>query len=98
MEALHLGRSSISIWMVFAAASAGFFVKRLSERNPIRPETPRTEDPALTVSVGVASYPKDADTIGTLLRSGQAYLCNKRQPRAARGQSCLTRQGQINSV
>ena len=33
-----------------------------------------TEDPALAVSVGVASYPKDADSIGTLLYVADASL------------------------
>jgi two-component system, cell cycle response regulator len=32
------------------------------------------EEPALSVSVGVASYPKDADTIGTLLFAADRAL------------------------
>jgi diguanylate cyclase (GGDEF)-like protein/PAS domain S-box-containing protein len=48
------------------------------------------EPPALSVSVGVASYPKDADTIGTLLYAADRalYAMKAKQPRAARaGQS-----------
>jgi len=48
------------------------------------------EPPALSVSVGVASYPKDADTIGTLLYAADMalYAMKAKQPRAARaGQS-----------
>jgi diguanylate cyclase (GGDEF)-like protein/PAS domain S-box-containing protein len=48
------------------------------------------EPPALSVSVGVASYPKDADTIGTLLYAADKalYAMKAKQPRAARaGQS-----------
>ena len=33
-----------------------------------------TEEPALSVSVGIASYPKDADTIGTLLYAADRAL------------------------
>ena len=42
------------------------------------------EAPALSVSVGVASYPKDADTIGTLLYAADKalYAMKDRQPRA----------------
>jgi diguanylate cyclase (GGDEF)-like protein/PAS domain S-box-containing protein len=44
------------------------------------------EAPALSVSVGVASYPKDADTIGTLLYAADRalYAMKAKQPRAAR--------------
>jgi diguanylate cyclase (GGDEF)-like protein/PAS domain S-box-containing protein len=44
------------------------------------------EEPALSVSVGVASYPKDADTIGTLLYAADRalYAMKDKQPRAAR--------------
>jgi len=44
------------------------------------------EEPALSVSVGVASYPKDADTIGTLLFAADRalYAMKDKQPRAAR--------------
>jgi diguanylate cyclase (GGDEF)-like protein/PAS domain S-box-containing protein len=45
-----------------------------------------TEEPALSVSVGVASYPKDADSIGTLLYAADRalYAMKEKQPRAAR--------------
>lgn len=45
-----------------------------------------TEEPALSVSVGAASYPKDADTIGTLLCAADRtlYAMKKKQPKAAR--------------
>jgi diguanylate cyclase (GGDEF)-like protein/PAS domain S-box-containing protein len=44
------------------------------------------EVPALSVSVGVASYPKDADTVGTLLYAADRalYAMKAKQPRAAR--------------
>ena len=44
------------------------------------------EEPALSVSVGVASYPKDADTIGTLLYAADAnlYFMKNQRPRVAR--------------
>jgi len=44
------------------------------------------EEPALSVSVGVASYPKDADTIGTLLFAADMalYAMKDKQSRAAR--------------
>ena len=44
------------------------------------------EEPALSVSVGVASYPKDADTIGTLLFAADRalYAMKDKQPRLAR--------------
>jgi diguanylate cyclase (GGDEF)-like protein len=45
-----------------------------------------TEEPALSVSVGVASYPKDADTIGTLLYAADMalYAMKDKQARAVR--------------
>jgi len=45
-----------------------------------------TEEPVLSVSVGVASYPKDADTIGTLLYAADLalYAMKDKQKRAAR--------------
>src|ERR1700687_4186175 len=45
-----------------------------------------TEEPALSVSVGVASYPKDADTVGTLLFAADCalYAMKDKQPRIAR--------------
>jgi len=45
-----------------------------------------TEEPALSVSVGVASYPKDADTVGTLLFAADRalYAMKDKQPRIAR--------------
>lgn len=44
------------------------------------------EEPALSVSVGVASYPKDAETIGTLLYAadGALYAMKNKRSRAAR--------------
>jgi diguanylate cyclase (GGDEF)-like protein/PAS domain S-box-containing protein len=44
------------------------------------------EEPALSVSVGVASYPRDADTIGTLLYAAdrQLYVMKDKRPRPAR--------------
>jgi diguanylate cyclase (GGDEF)-like protein/PAS domain S-box-containing protein len=44
------------------------------------------EEPTLSVSVGVASYPKDADAIGTLLFAADRvlYAMKDKQPRAAR--------------
>jgi diguanylate cyclase (GGDEF)-like protein/PAS domain S-box-containing protein len=44
------------------------------------------EEPALSVSVGVASYPKDADTIGTLLYAADMalYAMKDKQSKAAR--------------
>ena len=44
------------------------------------------EEPALSVSVGVASYPKDADTIGTLLYAADKalYAMKDERSRAAR--------------
>ena len=45
-----------------------------------------TEEPALSVSVGVACYPKDAATIGTLLYAadGALYAMKNKRSRAAR--------------
>jgi diguanylate cyclase (GGDEF)-like protein/PAS domain S-box-containing protein len=45
------------------------------------------EEPALSISAGVASYPKDADTIGTLLYTADAslYAMKEKQARAVRG-------------
>jgi diguanylate cyclase (GGDEF)-like protein/PAS domain S-box-containing protein len=44
------------------------------------------EEPMLSVSVGVASYPKDAETIGTLLYAADRalYAMKDKPPRAAR--------------
>jgi len=44
------------------------------------------EEPSLSVSVGVASYPKDADTIGNLLYAADRtlYVMKGKQPKAAR--------------
>jgi diguanylate cyclase (GGDEF)-like protein/PAS domain S-box-containing protein len=44
-----------------------------------------TEEPALSVSVGVASYPKDAENVGTLLYAADRFLyaMKDRRPRAA---------------
>jgi diguanylate cyclase (GGDEF)-like protein/PAS domain S-box-containing protein len=45
-----------------------------------------SEEPALSVSVGVASYPKDAENVGTLLYAADRFLyaMKDRRPRAAR--------------
>jgi len=45
-----------------------------------------TEEPNLSVSVGVASYPNDADGIGTLLYAADRalYAMKDKRPRAAR--------------
>jgi diguanylate cyclase (GGDEF)-like protein/PAS domain S-box-containing protein len=45
-----------------------------------------TEEPKLSVSVGVASYPNDADGIGTLLYEADRslYAMKEKRPRAAR--------------
>jgi diguanylate cyclase (GGDEF)-like protein len=45
-----------------------------------------TEEPALSVSVGLASFPKDAGTIGTLLYAADKslYQMKATQPRASR--------------
>ena len=40
------------------------------------------EEPMLSVSVGVASYPKDADTIGTLLYAADRALYGMKEKRA----------------
>lgn len=40
------------------------------------------EEPMLSVSVGVASYPKDADTIGTLLYAADRVLYRMKEKRA----------------
>jgi two-component system cell cycle response regulator len=48
------------------------------------------QEPALSVSVGVASYPKDADTIGTLLYAADRALYlmkDKQSKRAAAGRA-----------
>jgi diguanylate cyclase (GGDEF)-like protein/PAS domain S-box-containing protein len=44
------------------------------------------EEPPLAVSVGVASYPKDADTIGTMLTAADRalYAMKEKHPRAVR--------------
>jgi diguanylate cyclase (GGDEF)-like protein/PAS domain S-box-containing protein len=44
------------------------------------------EEPALSVSVGIASHPKDAETIGTLLYAADRalYAMKDKRPRAAR--------------
>ena len=44
------------------------------------------EEPALSVSVGVASYPKDADSIGTLLYAADMalYAMKEKQPKVFR--------------
>ena len=44
------------------------------------------EEPALSVSVGIAGYPKDADSIGTLIYAADRalYAMKEKQPKAAR--------------
>jgi GGDEF domain-containing protein len=39
------------------------------------------EEPQLTVSVGVASYPQDAETIGPLLYAADSALCSMKNQR-----------------
>jgi diguanylate cyclase (GGDEF)-like protein/PAS domain S-box-containing protein len=45
-----------------------------------------SEEPALSVSVGVASYPKDAENVGTLLYAADKFLyaMKEQRPKAAR--------------
>ena len=45
------------------------------------------EEPALSVSVGIASYPREADTIGTLLYAADValYAMKNKRPGAVRG-------------
>jgi diguanylate cyclase (GGDEF)-like protein/PAS domain S-box-containing protein len=45
-----------------------------------------TEEPALSVSVGIATYPRDADTIGTLIAAADRalYAMKDGRPKAAR--------------
>lgn len=49
------------------------------------------EEPALSVSVGIAAYPMDAETIGTLLYAadGALYAMKAKRPRAARNAPSL---------
>jgi diguanylate cyclase (GGDEF)-like protein/PAS domain S-box-containing protein len=63
------------------AAAATLVARRICELLANDAETP-----ALSVSVGVASYPKDADTIGTLLYAADRalYAMKAKQPKAAR--------------
>jgi len=49
-----------------------------------------TEEPALSVSVGVASYPKDAENVGTLLYAADRFLYAMRDQRSG----ASTRAGQ----
>jgi len=62
------------------AAAASLLARRICEL--LEREA---EEPALSVSVGIASYPKDADTIGTLLYAADRalYAMKRKQPRAA---------------
>jgi diguanylate cyclase (GGDEF)-like protein/PAS domain S-box-containing protein len=50
------------------------------------------EEPALSVSVGIASYPREADTIGTLLYAADRalYAMKDKRPRAAHGSGSLS--------
>jgi diguanylate cyclase (GGDEF)-like protein/PAS domain S-box-containing protein len=50
-----------------------------------------TEEPGLSVSVGVASYPKDAENVGTLLYAADRFLYAMKQQR-----SIAARAGQKN--
>jgi GGDEF domain-containing protein len=45
------------------------------------------EEPALSVSVGIAGHPKDAETIGTLLYAADRalYAMKDKRPAGARG-------------
>jgi GGDEF domain-containing protein len=45
-----------------------------------------TEEPALSVSVGIASHPRDAETIGTLLYAADKalYAMKDKRPAGAR--------------
>jgi GGDEF domain-containing protein len=47
--------------------------------------TKDAEEPRLSVSVGVVSYPMDADTIGTLLHAADKalYAMKRKQAKAA---------------
>ncbi len=67
------------------AAAATLVARRICELL-----TKDAEEPALSVSVGVASYPKDADTIGTLLYAADRalYAMKDNQPSAARAGHC----------
>jgi diguanylate cyclase (GGDEF)-like protein/PAS domain S-box-containing protein len=49
-----------------------------------------TEEPALSVSVGVASYPKDAATIGTLLYAADGALYAMKHTRSRAAQAGLS--------
>ncbi len=49
-----------------------------------------TEEPALSVSVGVASYPKDAETIGALLYAADAALYAMKHTRSRAAQAGLS--------
>jgi len=71
--ALVLPETSIT-----AAALVGRRICELLERE--------TEEPVLSVSVGIASYPKDADTIGTLLYAADKslYAMKSQKPQSLR--------------
>jgi diguanylate cyclase (GGDEF)-like protein len=58
------------------------------------------EQPALSVSIGIASHPKDAETIGTLLYAADKalYAMKDKRPRAVRGaHDCESRLAASNS-
>ena len=46
-----------------------------------------TEEPALSVSVGVASYPKDAENVGTLLYAADRFLYEMKYQRSKAAQA-----------
>jgi len=47
-----------------------------------------TEEPALSVSVGVASYPKDAENVGTLLYAADRFLYAMKCQRSKAARAC----------
>jgi GGDEF domain-containing protein len=50
------------------------------------------EEPALSVSIGIASYPSEADTIGTLLYAADRalYAMKDKRPKATYGSDSLS--------
>jgi diguanylate cyclase (GGDEF)-like protein/PAS domain S-box-containing protein len=60
------------------AAAAGLVAERICEVL-----AKDTEEPSLSVSVGIASFPKDADSVGTLLYAADRalYAMKEKQPR-----------------
>jgi GGDEF domain-containing protein len=68
---------------IAAAALVGRRICELLERE--------AEEPVLLVSVGIASYPKDADTIGTLLYAADRalYAMKSQKPQTLRRASAM---------